>query len=115
MYPKQGTEEPVQGEAGSVKRTTPGALRDQSGSIALLLRECVWTLVSAKQRKTKPSKQNKNASTDIDDIDPMRDRAWLDDPGEVRAGLQETTGVLLLLWQCRMTHDYCKYRKEVCL
>ena len=106
MYPKQGTEEPGEGEAGSVKRMTPDILRDQSGSVALLLRECVWTLVSAKQRNTKPSKQNPNTSTNLD---LMRDRAWLDDPGEVRAGLQGITGVLLLLWQCKITPDCSKY------
>lgn len=106
MYPKQGTEEPVEGEAGSVKRMMPDILRDQSGSVALLLRECVWTLVSAKQCNTKPSKQNTNMSTDVE---LLRDRALLDDPGEVRAGLQEIAGVLLLLWQCRTTHDCSKY------
>lgn len=44
----------------------PGTKVDQSGSTAVLLRECVWTLVSAKQNKTKPSKQKANARTDID-------------------------------------------------
>lgn len=66
MYPKQGTKEPVEGEAGSVTGNAPDTLRDQSGSTAVLLRECVWTLVSAKQSKPKPSKQKTNARTDID-------------------------------------------------
>lgn len=41
MYPKQGTKEPGKGESGYVKRSAWDALRDQSGSAAVLLPECL--------------------------------------------------------------------------
>lgn len=41
-------------------------LWDQSGSKAVLLHECVWTFVSAKNKNKKPAKPKTNARTDID-------------------------------------------------
>lgn len=78
------------------------ALWDQSGSKAVLLRECVWTLVSAKQNQ--PSQKRTRT-----DIDPMGAGARECQLGEVKAGLQQTASGLLLLWQCRMARDYCSY------
>lgn len=92
MYPKQGTKEPGKGKRGCVRRDSQDALRDQSGSMPVLLPECLRVnscFLKNKQQQQKLLGQN----TDV-----KRKKAPFCDPGEHSAGLQEfTAGQLFIL------------------
>lgn len=99
MYPKQGTKEPGK-RSGHVKRDTQDTLWDQSGSAPVLLPECLCVnpcFLQNKQQQRKLLNQN---------TDPMRIGACFCDPGELSARLQELTDGQLLIFLCRITHEF---------
>lgn len=55
MHPKQGTKEPGEGESGGVKRDAGVTLRDQSGSVPVLLSECLHADSSPSNNSNKNS------------------------------------------------------------
>lgn len=78
MHPKQGTKESGEGKSGHVKRDAQDTLRDQSGSVPVLLSECLHAgLFSLKQQQQKLLDQ---------DAEGKRNKAHSCDPREHRAG-----------------------------